>query len=183
MAGIKGLTVIALLVIVANCLAGCASPASKIAIVAHDLPCTRQHQHTVAIVTQGGGETGTMDFPTISNNDFAKAIEESIIENNLFTQVINGNSENGSDYLLSVSIINMSKPMFGANLTVNMEAGWSLSDLKTKKIFMRKAIKSSHTATMKEAFVGVTRFRFAVEGAIRKNIESGLMAISKLELE
>jgi len=54
---------------------------------------------------------------------------------------------------------------------------------KTKKIFMRKAIKSSHTATMKEAFVGVTRFRFAVEGAIRKNIESGLMAISKLELE
>ncbi len=77
----------------------------------------------------------------------------------------------------------MSKPMFGASFTVNMEAAWSLSEQKTKKVVMRDSIKSSNTATMGQAFVGVTRLRLAVEGAVRKNIRLGLMGVSKLKLD
>jgi hypothetical protein len=45
-----------------------------------------------------------------------------------------------------------------------------------------QSIKSSHTATMGQAFAGVTRLRLAVEGAARENIQLGLMAISRLQL-
>ena len=121
-----------------------------------------------------------MDSSNVSNSDFSKAIEESIIENSLFTQVIHSN---GSDYLLNVTIVSLSKPIFGASFTVSMEAAWSLSEPITKKVLMRESIKSSHTATMGEAFIGVTRLRLAVEGATRKNIQKGLMAISRLQLE
>jgi len=64
-----------------------------------------------------------------------------------------------------------------------MEAAWSLSEQKTKKVVMRDSIESSHTATMGQAFVGVTRLRLAVEGAVRENIRQGLMGISRLQLD
>ncbi len=161
-------------------LSGCASPASKDALIAHDIQKIKHHRKTVAITTQGGSETGAMDSSNVSNNDFAEAIEESIIENGLFTQVIH---DNGSDYLLNVTIINMSKPLFGGSFTVSMEAAWSLSDPITQKFVMRESVKSSRTVTMGEAFIGVTRLRLAVEGAVRENIRQGIMAISKLNVE
>lgn len=160
-------------------LSGCASPASKDALVAHQIPDIQHHQKTVAITSQGGRETGAMDSSNVSNSDFKQAIAESVIENGLFTQVIN---DGGSDYLLNVAIINMSKPLFGGNFTVTMEVAWSLSDATTKQYLMRKAIKSSHTATMGDAFAGVTRLRLALEGAVRENIRQGIIALSELNL-
>lgn len=180
MANNKIFVLLSLLVGIAVLLSGCASPASKDALIAHDIPEIQHHQKTVAISTQGGHETSAMDSSNVSNSDFARAIEESVIENDLFTQVIH---DNGSDYLLNVTIVNMSKPLFGASFTVTMEAAWSLSDSKTKKFVMRESIKSSHTTTMGEAFAGVTRLRIALEGAVRENIQQGIIAISKLNLD
>lgn len=171
---------ILLLLLVSICLSCCASPASKDAMIVHHIENIQHHRKTVAISTQGGNETVAIDIPNVSNNDFAKAIEESIIENGLFTQVIHGN---GSDYLLNVTIINISKPLFGTNFTVDMEAAWSLSDPITKKFAIRETIKSSHTATSGEAFAAVTRLRLAIEGAVRENIQKGIMAISNLNTD
>ena len=159
---------------------GCASPASKKAMVIHTVQATQQYDKTVSINTNGGQEIDGLGRSDISNSDFAAAIEESIIENKLFTQVIHGN---GSDYLLNVAIISISKPVFGGNFTVDMESGWTLTDQTNQKNVMRKSIKSSHTATMGQAFSGAKRLRLAVEGAARKNIQKGLMAISELQLE
>ncbi len=161
-------------------LSGCASPASKEAVVAHGIAIDMQHQKTVSIVTSGGNETGALDTPNISNEDLAAAIEESITENKLFTQVIHGGE---SDYLLSVTIISMAKPLFGASFTVRMEAAWSLSNQKTGEVVMREPITSSYTATMGQALVAVTRLRLAVEGAVRENIKEGLTKISRLQLD
>lgn len=161
-------------------LAGCSSPVSKEAVVVHSILGGVQHNKTVSITTQGGSETGAMDVPNISDVDLADAIKESIIENKIFTKVI----QNGeSDYQLNVSIINMSKPMFGASFTVQIEAAWSLIDLKTDKVVMRELITSSHTANFTDAFAGVTRFRLAVEGAVKENIGLGLLNVSQLKLD
>jgi PBP1b-binding outer membrane lipoprotein LpoB len=171
---------VALLVTLAVVVSGCSSPAQKEAVVTHGLPITQQHQKTVAIRAQGGSDTGAMDLPSISNSDLSAAIEQSIIENGLFTQVIHGDD---SDYLLSVTIVNMTRPMFGASFTVTMEAAWSLSEQGTSKVVMRDSIESHYTATMGQALVGATRLRLAVEGAVRENIKSGLINISKLQLD
>lgn len=149
-------------------------------MVPGSIAVVRQHPYSVSIRTQGGSQTSSVDTSNISNEDFAKAIEESILKSGLFTEVIHGE---GSDYNLNVTIVAMSKPVFGVSLTVTMEVAWSLVNSETGDVVMRKAIKSTHTATMGDAFVGVVRLRFAVEGAARKNISLGIQEISGLNLK
>ena len=160
-------------------LAGCASPASKQALVVSDASITTKHPYSVAIRTSGGGETGAMDYVNISNEDLAGAIEESIISSGLFSSVIKGDSAN---YKLNVTLVSMSKPMFGMDFKIDMEMAWSLVNTRTNEVFMRDSIKSSHTATVGDAFVGATRVRLAVEGAAQNNIRQGLEKIAALSL-
>ena len=137
------------------------------------------HPYSVSIITQGGNETGAVDIPSVSNEDLAGAIEESIVKSGLFSRVVQGET---GDYILSVTITETTKPLFGTTMRVNMEAGWSLTSAKTHETFMRKVIKSSYTATMDDAIGGTTRFRMAVEGAARENIRLGLGEIARLSL-
>lgn len=153
-------------------MSGCSFKASKDAVVVHNMQSVNKHDGSISINARSNG----LDITDI---DFAKAIEESIIENDLFAKVIHGN---GADYLLEVSIISIEKPVFGLDFTVNMEATWSIKDPLNNKIIMRKAIKSSYTATFGDALVGVKRLRLAIEGAIRKNIRLGLLDMSALQL-
>ncbi len=116
----------------------------------------------------------------ISDTDFAKAIEESIINGRVFIKVVHGKD---SDYELGVTLLNFNKPMFGASFTITLETGWSLTNTKTREIYLRKNIKSTHTASFSDSAVGVTRFRLALEGAARENIKNGLEEISRLPLK
>ena len=177
---IAPLVLLIILVSAIGWLSGCASPAATKAMVPSSIPAVQAYPYTVSVRTQGGSETGAIDTPNISNDDFAKAIEESIIKSGLFTQAVQAKD---SDYMINVSIVYISKPLFGASFTVNMETGWSLVNTVGKDSVMRESIKSSSTATTGDAFSGVTRLRLAVEGAARENIRLGLIAISKLQLK
>ena len=161
-------------------LAGCASPASKEALVVDDASFGTRHPYSVSISTSGGGETTAMSYTNIPNEDLAAAIEESITTSGLFSSVIKGD---GADYKLSVSLVSMTKPMFGFSFTINMEMAWSLVNARTCDVVMRESIKSSHTATAGEAFAAVTRIRLAVEGAVQNNIRQGLQEIAALSLD
>ncbi len=157
-------------------LTGCASPAEKTAMVV-SLPAGQAHPYSVSIVTQGGNETGAVDIPSVSNEDLAGAIEESIVKSGLFREVVHGQT---GDYILSVTITETTKPLWGTSFRVTMEAGWSLTSAKTRETVLRKVIQSSYTATTEDSLAGVTRFRMAVEGATRENIRLGLTEISRL---
>ena len=161
-------------------LAGCASPATRQALVVDDTSYGARHPYSVSISTSGGGKTGAMDYTNITNEDLAGAIEESITTSGLFSSVIKGD---GADYRLSVSVVSMTKPMFGFSFTIDMEMAWSLVNAGTGDVVMRESIKSSHTATAGEAFAAVTRIRLAVEGAAQDNIRQGLEKIAALPLK
>ena len=158
-------------------LTGCASPASREAMQAVSISPANPHPYSVSVRTAGGNETGALDMPSIANVDFKAAIEKSIVQSGVFKSVIEGK---GSDYELSVTITQITKPLFGFSFTVTMEAAWSLVKASDRSIVMRKAIQSSYTANMSDSFAGVTRLRLAVEGAARENITSGLKEISSL---
>jgi hypothetical protein len=159
-------------------LAACASAPNREAMSV-GTPATKSHPYSVSVQTQGGSETGAMTGANISNEDLKAAIESSIVQSKLFKSVLQG--KNG-DYELTVTITQISKPVFGVSFTVDMEAGWALTKMSDKTVAMRKVIKSSHTATMGDAVVGATRMRLAIEGVARKNIEQGLQAIADLNL-
>jgi uncharacterized lipoprotein YajG len=161
-------------------LAGCAAaPAQKENMAASALPSMKKLPYTVTVETRGGQETGAMDSSNVSNADLKAAIESSITQTGLFKSVVPGKD---GDYELTVSVTQLTKPMFGGAFTVTMETGWSLVRARDKSIVMRKAVTSSHTAQMSDAFVGVTRLRLALEGAVRKNIADGLQSISELPI-
>jgi len=170
-------------------LAGCASPASRVAMTPQTASVGKQHPHSIHVEASGGAETGAMDSSNISDADLKASIEDAIIQSKLFKSIVQGS---GGDYELSVRVISLSKPLFGGSFTVEMETAWSLTKAVDPKaadpkaanhsVVLRNSVKSSGTATMGDSLVGVTRLRLAVERAARENISQGMKAIAELNL-
>lgn len=156
-------------------LAGCASPAHKENMVGAPSVATKKLPYSVTVNTRGGLETGIADSSNVSNADLKAAIESSILSSQLFKQVVQGSR---GDYELTVTVTQLSKPLFGGAFTVTLETAWSLVKASDKSVAMRKSITASHTAELSDSLIGVTRLRLAVEGAVRKNIAQGLQAVS-----
>jgi len=165
---------------VALLMGGCAAPASREAMAPTQAsPAGKQHPASVSVTVTGGTETGALDSTNIANADLRAAIETSITQSRLFKEVVQGRS---ADYELAVTVIQLSKPMFGGTFTVDLEAAWSLVSAADKRPVWRQVVKSSGSATMSDSMVGVTRLRLAVEAAARANIQQGLGAIAALSL-
>ena len=160
-------------------LGGCASPADRAAMTPQNITVSKHYPHSLRVQTSGGAETGAMDSSNVSNADLKAAIEDAIAQSKLFKSIVQGGN---GDYELSVRVTSLSKPLFGGTFTVEMESAWSLTKTSDHAVLMRKSVKSSGTATMSDAFAGVTRLRMAVEAASRNNIEQGLKAIAELNL-
>jgi len=148
-------------------------------MTATSIASSKKLPYSLSVKTGGGNETSALGSSEISNEDLRAAIEKSVTQTALFKEVVKGKS---GDYELSVSVVKLTKPLFGGSFTVEMEAGWSLIKTSDKSVLMRKSVTSSHTATMGDSLVGVTRLRLAVEGAARNNIKQGLEAISALDI-
>jgi hypothetical protein len=160
-------------------LAGCASPASRESMSVPVVSTAKKHPYSVSVEAKGGAETGAMDSSNIANADLEAAIESSITQSGLFKSIVQGK---GGDYELTVTVTQLSKPIFGASFTVMLEAGWVLIKATDKSIVLRQVVKSQHTASMGDSLVGVTRLRLAVEGAAQSNIAQGMQAIAALNL-
>lgn len=160
-------------------LAGCASPANREAMTATSIASSKKLPYSLSVKTGGGNETSAMGSSEISNADLRAAIEKSVTQTALFKEVVSGKS---GDYELSVSVAKLTKPMFGASFTVEIEAGWSLIKTSDKSVAMREVVKSTYTGGAFDSLVGTTRLRMAVEGAARNNIKKGLEAVAALNL-
>jgi hypothetical protein len=161
-------------------LAGCATPAEKGAMtVDKQTAVAKRHPYAVGVSVSGGAETGAAGSSNIGNADLKGALEASIRETQVFREVV---AVNGGQYELVVQVINLSKPSFGFSMTVDLEAGWTLTRVSDRQVMLRKAISSTYTAPANAAFVGTTRLRLAVEGAAKANIAQGLTTIGALDL-
>jgi hypothetical protein len=160
-------------------LGGCSTPVTHEAMVPVSVPMINHHQKSVAVVAEGGMETSAAGAPMISNEALRQAVVDAINGTKTFSSVVNG--KNG-DYLLNVNIFNLAQPMFGMAFTVKMEMGWTLKRVDTGAVVWQEMIKSEHTATVSDAFVGATRLKMATEGAARNNVAAGLGKLSALSL-
>lgn len=161
-------------------LVGCASPANKDEMTPSDLVLGQKFNATVQVKTAGGSETGAMEGTNISDADLKAAIEQAISNTELFNKVIQVGDAN---YLLAVSITSLSKPVFGLTFTVNLETTWSLTNLTTKKVELRKVVSSTGTATFGDAAIAVGRIQMAVERAAKQNISQWLTDVASLNLK
>lgn len=160
-------------------LTGCSSPATREAMTPTGMTVSQHFPHSLSVRTGGGAETGTMDSSNIADADLKAAIEDAVRQSRLFTTVVQGSD---GDYELSVRVTNLTKPVFGTTFTVQLETAWSLTKVADRSVVLRKAVQSSGTATMGDAFAAVTRLRLAVEAAARNNISQGLAAVAEVKL-
>jgi len=160
-------------------LAGCATTATHEGMTPLTFAEGTRHQKTVSVNVEGGRELDALGRTGISDLELKKALLAAITKAQTFSQVIEGK---GSDYLLTVAIFSTEQPVFGLSFTAKLEAGWTLKRAASGETVWQEAIKSEHTATTGDAFVGATRLRLAVEGAARNNISLGLAKIAKLSL-
>jgi len=170
---------LAVCILAALAVAGCASPVTHQMMVPADLVATRTHPETVRVAVNGGNATDGMGKSQISNEEFALALQEAITRSKIFSRIEPGP---GAQYLLTTQIVTLDQPSVGFSFTVKMEVGWTLTRADTGKIVWRESIRSEFTAGAGDAFAGVTRLRIATEGAARANIATGLGKISQLDL-
>jgi len=171
--------VAALLVVAALHFSGCATPAQSEAMASSRMDFGRKNDRSVTITVTGGSETKSTGKSQISDDDFASAINASIEKSGLFSKIL---GLEASDFQLNAEIVRVDQPTIGFNMTVTLEVNWTLIRRSTGKVAWQKAETSTYTATMGEAFAGVTRLRMATEGAARLNIDRALGEIGKLEL-
>lgn len=165
--------------LIAFTLTACSSPAQREAMIPAAVRISTHHPHSVQVSVSGGSDTSALDSSNISDDDLKAALEDAITQTRLFQKVVQGS---GGDYELSVRVSHVSKPMIGIALTVDIETAWSLTKRSDRSIVMRKAVNSTGSASMGDAFAFVTRLRMAVEAAARDNISQGLKAIGELTL-
>jgi len=172
----------ALLVVVCAVIAvvsGCAQPIKSTAMMTvKEAQIEKHHPYSVKVSAEGGRSADSAGLLPVSNDTFAEALANSIVETKLFSEVKKGD---GADYLLNINIFSLEQQPFGLDLTSRMEVGWTLVNAATGKQVMRKTINSSYTATVGDALVAITRLRLSTEGAVRKNIKEGIEEISGLD--
>ena len=167
---------VALVLLVSACSAP-SQPKAMIAVPEGELHHSRE---TVSVVVSGGKATSSTGPSQISDQDFAQALRESIERSHLFAKAMDAP---GGTYRLAAYIGQLSQPVLGFDMTVTMEVGYVLTDTRSNQAVWKKSLKSTYTATTKDAFVAATRLQMANEGAARLNIQQAVAEMSKLDLE
>ena len=162
--------------IVAAGMTGCATGAKSEAMVVEKVAIAHQSSSNVTVAVSGGSATNGLGASQISDDDFAKALSDSIAKSGLFKEVL----PSGGRYKLTAFIGKVDQPVFGFNMTVKMEVSYTLVDTQSGKTVWSKNVASEHTAKAGEAFAGVKRLRLANEGAAKANIEQVITEISSV---
>jgi hypothetical protein len=160
-------------------LSGCATPVSHEALVPGTLQVATHHPQSISVVASGGTETSAAGKPQVSDTELQQAVAAAITQTKTFSRVVDGKS---GDYILTVTVFDVTQPSFGFTFTVGVEMGWTLARADNGAKVWQESIKSEHTVGTGEAFVAVTRLKLATEGAIRDNVKQGLIKLSALSI-
>lgn len=113
----------------------------------------------------GGKETNPLWVSNISNEDFRRALEDSLRSAGLLAP-----TAQGGRYLLTVNLLSLAQPMFGADMTVTASVLYTLVDSRSGKEVWVRTITLPYTAAFGDSILGVERLKLANEGAARVNI-------------
>lgn len=157
-------------------LTGCASQMTHQEMTPAPVTLAKQHPQSVTVTALALPKDPMAD--TIAVTELRTALSDAIVASKAFQSV----KGEGGDYQLTVQIFNLNYPTFGASFTSKVEAGWTLKRADTGAVVWQEAIKSEHTSTISDAFVGAERLRMSIAGAIRNNITTGVAHIGAAKL-
>lgn len=149
--------------------AGCASPLNPEAMIAEiDGPIYESPASVVVSVTAGQATSALAGSEQITDEDFAKALRQSIEQSKLFAHALRGGQ---ARYQLQVWIARIYR-QFSANWIVWMEVNYTLTRTADQHVLWQKAVLSNYKSMVGPGF-----------GAARENIAQAIREISQLRLE
>jgi len=134
-----------------------------------------KHNLVVKEVLGGGNETNWVNRPEIENKEFKEALLQSLET----AQLLNPNPP--GKYTLLAKLVYVDRPDWGLDMTATVTAKYIVVEDATNREMYNEIIRTFHTATMGEAFGGMTRLQLALEGAARKNITKFISDLYQLE--
>lgn len=150
-------------------LGGCAAPADPSKMVvqptqeAIKFPPALNQAMCVRKV-DGGETTNPMWASKVSNQDFKAALVKSMNDAGL-----NAASDDACKYHVDVSLLGLSQPALGLDITVTSHVNYKVYDPNDQPVAL-ETINAEYTAKFSDAFVGTTRLKLANEGSIRESI-------------
>jgi hypothetical protein len=140
----------------------------------------RNSNKSINLEMVGGGKT-TNIFRTscIDNESFYRAIEQSLIKSDLFSEV---NSLVMADYILKTTIISQEKPFALINVTVKFLVLYRLINPADGSEIWCNTILSECKKTLGDEFMGGKREQKAYECAAQKNIHQLIEELAQLYL-
>lgn len=84
---------------------------------------------------------------------------------------------------LSVKVLKLDPPSFGAAMTTEVEARYELQNRENGDIIYSQTIASTGTVSATYAFVGVVRMRESINRAVQNNVSQFLQALETVNLD
>ena len=163
---------LALALLAAALLAGCATPARVDRMQVDPSLAQRTTAATSPlkgkVVVQdvtGGSETNPAWMSKVSSSEFQRALEASLRDAGLLSD-----NRQGGAYRLVASMEALDQPFIGVSLTVTARVKYWLVENASGKTVYEKTISTTYTAEFSAAFFYNDRLTIANEGAMRSNI-------------
>ncbi len=122
----------------------------------------------------GGGEPPTEDS-NVGDDQLRQAVQAALQQYGLLQS-----DDARARFRLDVSLVRLSHPGAGLDLTVNSQVRYTLARADTGVVLFNDVVRASYTATLGDEFVAFLRLRVAKEGSIRANIAAFLARLRSL---
>ena len=133
-------------------------------------------REAVALRDVGGGEPATEDA-RIGDDQLRQAVQDALQQYGLLQT-----DDAKARFRLNVSLVKLSQPGAGLDLTVNSQVRYTLARVDTGVVLFNEVVAASYTATMGDELIAFLRMRLAKEGAIRANLSAFLARLRALPM-
>jgi len=131
-------------------------------------------RNAIELKEVGGGP------PPADDSDIDAAQLRQAIESALQQFGLVPNDPAKARFRLNVSLVRLSPPGAGIDLTVNSQLQYTLTRADTGALLFNEVVRASYTAQLGDEFVAFLRQRLAKEGSIRANISEFLQRLKAL---
>jgi hypothetical protein len=141
-------------------------------MVAQSVPTAPASHDPVAVTVQGGQKAGWTTADVITNDDFAKALTQSLQRMGLFRPLA---APGDAAYRLDITLEDLDVSLVHFLYKADLKADWRLVDLRTRRVVWHDKIETSDQVQFFVLQPGWQQMELhTVENVGRKNIEQGL---------
>ncbi|HEY5140231.1 MAG TPA: hypothetical protein VIJ25_13085 [Methylococcales bacterium] len=155
-------------------LSGCSVTTTS--MVPSDFEVVKKYPYSVAVQSTGGSVTNPLFAAQIADRDFVDALSISIKQSGLFKSVTPDIYT--ADYILSVTMLNYTKPPVWLDFDVCMKTTWMLTEAKTQKCVWNETFETTYKAKTAEVVTGSEKSQTTNSWVARTNIREGIKRLS-----